>query len=382
MARYDLTRFRTTHNSYSGDRRGSIPMQLGRGIRCLELDFHDNGYGEIGDFRIGHLKPGSEVVLGNGNPNTLLVRDWLGAIATWSNGNFGHAPIAVVLDAKDDLTDNDDGGDLEDFNQTLEGAFGGTLFTRDEYDRAGAWPDLEELRDRVLCILSGSGSTRTAYRWGFGTAPAIAVNEGGTMAIAYRSSAGDLNCWTGTAEGAPPTVRWLRKITYGLGNLGLSQPAIVLNDDGWIVAVHRFQRPGFQGPLLESKLGRVQEDHRIKWFDAQVFAQGSSPSLRMEGDEVREIHAMWDGERRQQVLGTVNRQRRKIEWKSPRVTQAEPFPRNIADWQGHRLRCGVDAGGAIGWGVARRSLQPAGRHRHRPGRHAARSPPAPGRRQG
>ena len=63
MARYDLTRFRTTHNSYSGGARGSLPQQLDRGIRCLELDFHDNGYQEVGDYRVGHLKPGSEVSL-------------------------------------------------------------------------------------------------------------------------------------------------------------------------------------------------------------------------------------------------------------------------------------------------------------------------------
>jgi len=358
MARYDLTRFRTTHNSYSGKDRGSLPQQLDRGIRCLEFDFHDNGYEEVGDFRVGHLKPGSEVALGNGNPNTLLLRDWLGTIATWSNAHPGHAPIAVTFDAKDDLTDNEDGGDLEDFNLTLEGAFGGRLFTRDDFDRAGAWPDLEQLRDRVLCVLSGSGSTRAAYRWAFGAAPAVGVNEGGTIAIAYRSSAGDLNCWTGTAEGAPPAVRWIRKVTYGLGTLGLSQPAIALSDDGWIVAVHSFERPGVQGPLLESKLGRVQEDQRIRWFDAQVFAQGSAPSLRMEGDQVREIHTMWDGERRQQVLGNLNRQRRKVEWKSPRATQAEPFLRDVADWQRLQLRCGVDDRGAIGWGVAGGPLQP------------------------
>ena len=358
MGRYDLTRFRTTHNSYSGEARGSLPQQLDRGIRCLELDFHDNGYEEVGDYRVGHLKPGAEVARGNGNPDTFLLRDWLGAIATWSNTHAGHAPITVVLDSKDDLTDNEDGGDLEDLNRTLEGAFGGKLFTRDDHDVVGLWPGLDVLQDRLLCVLSGAGGTRAAYRWAFGSAPALGVTADGTIAVAYRSSAGDLNCWTGTLVGGPPSVTWRRKITYGFSDLGLSQPVIALNDAGWLVAVHRFKAPGFQGPLLESRLGRIQEDQRIQWFGAEVFAQGSSPSLQIDGDAIREIHIMWDGERRQQVLGSLNRQRRKIEWRSPRATQAEPLPRNVADWQGERIRCGVASGSVIGWGAGSRPLQP------------------------
>jgi hypothetical protein len=358
MARYDLTRFRSTHNSYSGGGRGSLPEQLDRGIRCLELDFHDNGYEEIGDYRVGHLKPGSEVARGGGNPNTFLLRDWLGTIAAWSDAHPGHAPIALVLDSKDDLTDNENGGDLDDLNETLEGALGPKLFTRDDYDAQQLWPGLDGLQDRLLCVLSGAGATRAAYRWAFGSAPALAVNADGTIVLVYRSTAGDLNCWTGTLKGAPPGAAWRRKVTYGLGDLGLSQPAVALNDDGWLVAVDRFKPAGFQGPLLESRLGRIREDQRIQWFASEVFAQGSAPSLQIDGDEVREIHTTWDGEKRQQVLGSINRQRRKIEWRKPRPTQAEPFPRNVADWQGERIRCGVASGGVIGWGAGSRALEP------------------------
>jgi hypothetical protein len=48
-------------------------------IRGLELDFHDSGYEQFGDYRLRHLKPGVDVVTGEGNADTLLLRDWLGS---------------------------------------------------------------------------------------------------------------------------------------------------------------------------------------------------------------------------------------------------------------------------------------------------------------
>lgn len=353
MARYDLTRFRTTHNSYSGGDRGSLPRQLDLGIRCLELDFHDNGYERLADYRVGHLKPGGGVAFGNGNPETLLLRDWLGVIASWSDAHPGHGPLTVTLDVKDDLTDNDAGGDLEDLNGTLEAAFGAKLFTRDDRDRDGGWPDTDELRDRVLCVLSGHGSTRAAYRWAQGSEPAIAVNAGGAVVLAYVSTAGDLNCWTGTASRTGPRIDWRRKNTYGFGGLGLRQPAIVMDDEGWVVAAHAYGPPlGFQGPLLASRVGRLQDDGRIAWYGSDVFAQGRAPSLGFLGGEVLEVHTMWDGRRRQRVRGVLDRRRRKVEWQSPRATRAQPFARDGAAWEGREVVCGVDAAGAIRSGCA------------------------------
>jgi hypothetical protein len=348
MARYDLTRFRATHNSYSGEARGTLPHQLGLKIRHLELDFHDNGYQEFGDYRVGHLKVGSEVALGNGNPSTLLLRDWLGVIASWSSQHPGHAPITITLDAKDDLTDNPSGGDLEDLNGTLVDAFGTKLFTREDYDQAGAWPDVAALRDRFLCVLSGHGSTRAAYRWAFGVAPALAVNAGGDVVLAYRSSAGDLNCWIGVASAATANVSWQRKATYAIGQVGLQQPALGINDDGWIVAVHRFGPLAHSfGPLLESVVGRLQDDGRIAWFGARTFARGTAPSLQMRGDDVREIHTMTDGQRREQIVGRLNRRKRRVDWQSPAETQAQPFPRDVARFGAHEVRCSSNAGAAI-----------------------------------
>ena len=351
MARYDLTRFETTHNSYAGGSRGSLPSQLDLGIRDLELDFHDNGFVQLEDYRVGHLKPGSEVALGDGNPETLLLRDWLRVINSWSTTHPGHAPITVTFDAKDDLTDNDAGGDIEDFNRALEAAFGAKLYTRDARDRDGVWPDTADLQDRVLCVLSGDGSTRAAYRWAYGSDPAIAVNTPGAVVLSYVSTAGDLNCWTGVASRDEQRTLWRRKITYRVG-LNLRQPAIAMDDEGWLVAVHSFgPPPGSEGLLLESRVGRLQDDGRIAWYRSEVFAQGSAPSLSLEGSEVIEIHTMGDGQRRQRVKGVLDRRKRKVEWQSPRVSPARPFVRDVATWDGSDVGCGVDADGVILSGI-------------------------------
>ena len=354
MASYGSTRFRTTHNSYSGGARGSIPHQLSAGVRGLELDIHDNGYDTLGDFRLGHLKPGSEVALGHGNPDTARLRDWLGAIARWSDNNATHAPITLVLDLKGDLTDA--GGDLADLNAALAESLGTRLFTRDDYDLSGRWPDVDDLRGRVLCVLSGHGGSRAAYRWAFGTVPTVAANAAGRVALAYQSTAGDLNCWVGTAT--PAGIEWQRKATYGLGLMGLEQPAIALNEDGWIVAVHRLERGEPAFPVLESRVGRIGDDGRIKWFASQFYANGHRPSLQIDGNELREIHVTQDGTKRQQVLGTLNRQGRKIDWRPARTTTAAPFVRGVARWRGGELRCSADADGVIQCGPGQGPSRP------------------------
>ena len=245
MPRYDETPFRATHNSYSGGARGSIEDQLSGGVRVIELDFHANGYAELGDFRVGHLKPGMEVAVGNGNPDTLKLSDWLGVVARWSNQHV-HAPITIVLDSKDDLIGPGCGG-FSAFNQTLDAAFGAQLFTRDDRDAAGAWPDTTALGNRILCVLSGNGNTRASYRWAFGSQPAMATNPDGDVVVVYRSTSGDLNCFLGAIDGAG-AIRWQYKATYWFSKLPLSQPAVSLNDEGWIVAAHQFEPPrGFVG---------------------------------------------------------------------------------------------------------------------------------------
>src|SRR5512139_2144268 len=252
MATYDATCFRATHNSYSGGVRGSIVDQLRSGVRLVELDVHAKGFDTLRDFRVGNLKTGAEVSLGNGNPDTVMLAGWLATIARWSNENV-HAPITLVLDSKDDLIGADCGGP-EDLNEALEAAFGAQLYTRDERDRDGAWPETGDLGNRVLCVLSGNGSTRASYRWTLGTEPALSVNARGDVVLVYRSTAGDLNCFLGamTAAGA---VEWQHKSTYCFSRMPLSRPVVSVNDEGWIVGAHEFEPPeGFVGSRLESTL--------------------------------------------------------------------------------------------------------------------------------
>lgn len=353
---YDKIRFWTTHNSYSGGKRSSLKVQLDGKVRWLELDIHDNGYGEIGDYRLGHWKPGHEVMLGDPNPTTLLLRAWLRLLADWSARKKAvHAPITLVLDLKSDLTDNDDGGDLEDLNQTLEGAFGTRLYRRDDYDAAGAWPEVDRLQGRFLVVLSGDSKTRHSYRSCSGQSPAMAVNAGGDVVLAYRSDGGDLRCWSGQVGNADGRVTWYRKATYALSPYTVSEPSVAINDDRWVVSTYRVgPQLGQQWPaLLESKLGRLQDDEpgkvsrRIKWFSTEQLGAGMNPSLEIDGDEVHEIHLRDDGKRRRACRGTIDRQKRRIVWAKPRDTESPLLPRDVADWQGHQLRCLLNKAGMI-----------------------------------
>jgi hypothetical protein len=295
--------------------------------------------------------------VGGGNPDTLLLRDWLSVVAAWSDANRGEAPVTIVLDAKDDLTDND-AGDLEDLNRTLEGVFGQRLFTRAEYDARGGWPDTDDLRGRVLCVLSGHGSSRAAYRWSVGSTPAIAINARGDVALAYRSPSGDLRAWTGSIDASASRIAWQRKSTYAFASQGVAEPALALSDDGWLVAAYSFgPRPGFPGPLVGSLVGHLEGDGRIRWHREGVPAQGRIPTLQIDGDEVLEIHTLSDG-RRQQARGSLNRRKRSVEWQKARATQAQPFARDAADWNGHQLRCAVDPSGFVGCSIDGRSLEP------------------------
>jgi hypothetical protein len=105
-----------------------------------------------------------------------------------------------VLDLKSDLTDNETAGDLEDLNARLEEAFGDSLYTRDEFDVTGAWPDTADLRNRVICVLSGNSNNRASYRYCTGAQPALAMQDDGAVVVAYRSSAGDMRYWSGRAR--------------------------------------------------------------------------------------------------------------------------------------------------------------------------------------
>ncbi len=354
MATYDVTRFRASHNSYSGHERGSLEGQLDAGVRCVELDFHDNGFKELNDYRVGHLKGGAEVDHIAPNPPDSLLTSWLRVVVSWSAAHPGHAPLTIILDSKDDLTENTN-GDLADFNSRLEEVFGACVFTREEFDGCGAWPDVDDMRGRVVGVLSGNGATRMAYRWAFGTTPAVGGNSAGSVVLAYRSPSGELNCWTGTVDGAVGGVVWRRKGTLAVSDIDLAEPAIGINDDGWVVAVYRFgPRVGQQahGLRLGCKVGTLQADGRIAWSKMRVVEavfEGTRPSLKMNGDDIELIYVATDGTGRQILAGTIDRTKRRVAWKHHATKTVRPLcSTDEADSAARRVGASSDPLGSIG----------------------------------
>jgi hypothetical protein len=351
MSTFERSEFGATHNSYSGGSRQSLDAQLSGGVRCVELDFHDNGYDDFRDYRIGHGWPGDQVALGSGNPTNPLLRDWLGVIRQWSSHHPGHAPITIILDVKDDLTDNDLGGDLEDLNDTLRSALGTPLFTAEELG-SGPWPEVTDLNDKILCVLSGNEGTRVYYRWTRGSAPAIGVNTRGDVVLAYESTARDLRCWTGRVELLTTGTQWRRRATYRWSAFPLRDPAVAINDDGWIVAVHGIDATAdFPSPVVEGRVGHLQIDGRVDWYSSDRYALGQAPTVRLVGDTVQSIFRAPGGGGTRLSRGLLDRQGRQVRWADAISTDAQPYPRDTAQWQSQTLRCGVGALGVVTAGL-------------------------------
>ena len=206
---------------------------------------------------------------------------------------------------------------------------------------------MDALRGRVLVVLSGNGATRVSYRASFGVQPAMAVNGGGQVVLAYRSPSGDLRCWSGQADGATGEIAWYRKSTYAVSPYTVSEPALAINDDGWVVSVYRVGPQPVPPPvaLLECRVGRVQEDgregvnRRIRWQRGpDQLSAGLNPSLTIDGDDVRLIHETGNGKGRRDVRGTLDRRKQKVVWRKGRPTDSPFFDRDRATWQGHALR--------------------------------------------
>lgn len=193
------------------------------------------------------------------------------------------------------------------------------------------------MRRRFLCVLSGNARTRGRYRWDFGASPAIAVNEGGDLVLAFVDESGDVFCWSGKADPAG-AVAWRRRNPYEDRRVGLQAPAVAIGDDGWVVAAFRFD--GKIPNALWSRLGHLDGDGRINWFASNPVATGRAPSLAIRGRSVTEIHER-PGGGREKVTATIDTVKRKVEWGKPRATQEPRFPVDIAAWGAHTLACGT-----------------------------------------
>lgn len=149
--------FLASHNSYSGGARRSLPDQLDAGVRFLELDVHP----DQGRWLLGHDDPGDEVALGDGNPGTLALSDWIDVIATWSTAHPEAAPITVGIDVRHEIG-REAGRRFDDLETILERRLGSRLLRPSERD-GKTWPSLGALRGRVIVLLLGNRETRGRY---------------------------------------------------------------------------------------------------------------------------------------------------------------------------------------------------------------------------
>lgn len=145
--------FRSTHNSYSGGARGTLPEQLEAGVRFVELDL----YGEGDGFLVGHDAPGDQVELGGGNPTAADVEAWIALLAEWRDTHPDKALLTVMLDIKSDL----DAGAVASLEALVTEAFGERLLRPGEVTGDTI---AEGLAGRVLVVLSGNLDVRLAYK--------------------------------------------------------------------------------------------------------------------------------------------------------------------------------------------------------------------------
>jgi hypothetical protein len=306
--RYDQALFRATHNSYSGHDRKSLTKQLDGGVRGLELDVHVDEYSRYG-FRIGHGGPGHEVDRSNGNPNDSRLVSWLEEIASWSSRNGGHAPLTLLLDAKDDLTHprSFGEGNLSALNQVLIDSFDEDQLYTAEMLGPAAWPPLDALTGKVIVVLSGERGGRLGYLRDGGLDPAVAIDDRDRVVELHASHRGQVWCWTGRHTGE--RVEWRRHGRQGDGRT----PAVAIAGDGVVVGVH-----AGANQALEYRLGRLDAELEIEW-GAKHAAPASNPAPEPRpnvwvdsGGEVRLTYQSLRGRRVKR--GRIAARASRLEW--------------------------------------------------------------------
>jgi len=333
--------FRATHNSYSGNvdgAKGPILTQLSNGVRFIELDLHDTNYDTVGDFTIGHNSPGDAVDHAGGNPASNSLRDWLVPIAQWSSQNPDHAPLLVMFDLKDNLTNNDSfaAGDFFALDAEVQSVFGGQRLLAK--NATSSLPTIGASRGKVLTLLSGDGTARTGYKLDEGHHPAVAMNAHGQVVEVHDSGAGWLWYWTGTL-GTDGHVIWRRHGRYDTGQT----PAVALNDNGWLVEVHQSQAAG----TLWYHVGHLGADGEITWSDSHEYDNGILPTVQFvdaAGTTLREIHRSQAHDQNWDWHGVLDTSARTVGWNASThgktsdarydSTVASSGPSNVHVWTG------------------------------------------------
>lgn len=261
--RFDEVRKMTSHNSYSGGKVGTVLRQLNSGVRYLEFDIYATDFSRIGDYTIGHNLPGWGVSLGDGNPSSTKLGEWLRVVADWSRAHVGHSPIVVMLDLKEEICwqPSFTEGNPAFLNAQLLRIFGDGLFRARDF--SGKWPLVSDLKGKVMVLFSGGYETRCEYRWERALHPAVALNSSGQVVEAHEGRDGKVWYWTGRL-GADGRVSWLRRGSLGKGAL----PGVSLGDGGQVVV------------SLDSEGERVAVDGRLDEAMEIVFSKDGRRAAR------------------------------------------------------------------------------------------------------
>lgn len=334
---YDRSAFMATHNSYSGGTRRSIEEQLDHGVRVIELDVHLDGFAQYG-YRVGHDGPGHQVSHEGTNPDTNALADWLALVAGWSANHPEHAPITLLVDFKDSLEGVGSAaeGNLAALNESLEAAFGDRLYTAEAFP--GTWPLTEDLRGRVIVVLSGDQEARLDYLRDRGLDPAADMDVDGRIVELHGTEAGEIWSWTGR-QSCDGTVRWARHARSGPG----SAAAVALHDEGWVVAV---SEEG-DAAACAYRVGRLDDALEIIWSTPGALplpGEGAcrTPTVRFTSPGatgITEIHVDPDTGGTWTIEGTLDTGTGELVWGDPLPSPGTPLhdKRNVLLVDGRSL---------------------------------------------
>lgn len=289
---FEDVRGMASHNSYAGGKVGTVLRQLDSGVRYLEFDIYATDFSRIGDYTIGHNLPGWGVALGDGNPSSTKLGEWLGVVASWSRGHAGHSPIVVMLDLKEEICRQASfaEGNPSFLNAQLLRIFGDGLFRASDF--SGRWPAVGDLRGKVIVLFSGGYETRCAYRWERALHPVVALNSSGQVVEAHEGLDGKVWYWTGRL-GADGKVSWVRRGSLGKGAL----PGVSLGEDGQAVVSldSEGRRVAVDGRLDGAMEIVFSKDGRRVARDGEVAPDSAKASRADAGGKFVEVFTARDG---------------------------------------------------------------------------------------
>lgn len=328
---YDKAVFMATHNSAEISELG-IWQQLDIGCRFLEFDIWAKEFQKYGDYRLGHDGPDdSRLMKGRpsghpyGNPNTALLGPWMRHIQRWRQHNLDHAPLVIMFDMKDDVSDDakkySDGG-ISRLQEQMQVYFGSSLYWA-KWQRSHGWPEVSDIRGKVIVMLSGKSNARKRYYVDTGHNPAITVSSNGNVIEVHSSSdSKKLYYWTGKKDGS--TVTWERHGQYDTG----SQASVAIRNDNVVVEVHKSENKD----EIYYKIGKLNSDMEMEWGPSHQYDSGINPTIKITSSgEVHEIHRSSKTGKRWTRHGVINVGSKKISWHtSARRNDQQTHPRTYS----------------------------------------------------